>query len=341
MPGIFIHMHKLITDYEGLSNVLNTMVEGQQEAIDAIVPVVAGYFRGIRQNVPTPIGSFLLVGPTGVGKTSTAAALAYALHGNANKYISVDCTAYFDQFQVNRMIGPAPGFVGFGTTRPVIDQQRLIEHTSPACPVSIVLFDEIEKAHESMYNLLVGITGSGKLAAIGGKASEVSTHVSVEFNRTIILITTNIGSNLAVETAANRFHIASPGEGKVSIAKTLLEVKKQLPAELYKRLIVVPYRPLSREVLLSILERCLDELNLDLLQCNQPTRVVLTRKAVDYLLYRAEAEYGARAIKDVFDKEVYRMVVRMKKPVAGEYLHIDCVGPSLVCDYMKEGYKAA
>lgn len=313
---------------------MNDMVRGQPQVAEAIAPLVAGYFRGMRRNIEAPIASLLLVGPTGAGKSSTAKALAYALHRDASKYIDVDCTGYFDQHQVNRLIGPPPGFLGFGTSRPVIDQLRLLSVTTPRCPVSIVLFDEIEKAHESLTRLMIGIAGKGKLDTVSTNISD--TEQAVDFTRTIVLITTNVGSDLAADRSGDRYHISGQTHRSFGEVKVIEAVKKFLPAELFKRLTTVYYRPLGKDVLMHVLDKALTQLNMDLGEAKPPTQLEVTARAADYIVDRAESVYGARAVLEMFDKEVYHRVVKARPPRLGETLHLDLVGGELVCDYAKK-----
>src|ERR1043165_8345211 len=140
----------------GLAQELGSLVLGQQAAIDAIVPYVQMHRAGLAPE-GRPAGVFLLLGPTGTGKTKTVEALAEVLHGSEKAMIKVDCGEFQMEHEVAKLIGAPPGYLGHRETQPMLTQQKLNAVTSEKCSLSLVLFDEIEKAAPSMTRLLLGV----------------------------------------------------------------------------------------------------------------------------------------------------------------------------------------
>src|SRR5580693_6746129 len=167
-----------------LATVLSEKLVGQPAAIAAIVPYVLMY-RALLSPEGRPAGIFLLLGPTGTGKTKTVEALADVLHGNPKKLLKVDCGEFQMDHEVAKLIGAPPGYLGHRETQPWLTQQKLNAASSEACDVSLLLFDEVEKAAPSMTRLLLGILDKAALRLGDG--------TTVNFEKTFIFLTSNLG----------------------------------------------------------------------------------------------------------------------------------------------------
>ena len=164
---------------------LTEKVVGQAAAIEAIVPYVQMYQAGLAPE-GRPAGVFLLLGPTGTGKTRTVEALAEVLHGSAKNLLKVDCGEFQMEHEVAKLIGAPPGYLGHRETQPMLTQQKLNAVTSEKCSLSLVLFDEIEKAAPSMTRLLLGVLDKAVL--------RLGDNTTVNFERTLIFMTSNLGA---------------------------------------------------------------------------------------------------------------------------------------------------
>ena len=176
---------KNFTPDDKIASKMKTLVVGQDHAIDIIVPCIKQHNAGLITD-GKPIGSFLLLGPTGVGKTETCRALAKVLHGCPTNFIRIDCGEYQTEHEVAKLIGSPPGYLGHRETKPVLTQLSLDSVITPGCNISIVLLDEIEKAARSLQRIFLGILDYGTLTL--GDASKVF------FKDTIFLLTSNLGS---------------------------------------------------------------------------------------------------------------------------------------------------
>src|SRR6266436_2860280 len=168
-----------------LVTLLSQKVVGQSTATNAIVPYVYMYQSGLAPE-GRPAGVFLLLGPTGTGKTKTVEAIAELLHGSEKKIVKVDCGEFQMEHEMAKLIGAPPGYLGHRETVPMLTQQRLAEATSPESDLALVLFDEIEKAAHSMTKLLLGILDKGIL--------RLGDNSVVDFEKTLIFFTSNLGA---------------------------------------------------------------------------------------------------------------------------------------------------
>ena len=256
-----------------LKNTLEKRVIGQDEAITLVSNAILRQRAGIK-NPNRPIGSFLFLGPTGVGKTEVARALAEALFDNENNIIRIDMSEYMEKYSVSRLIGAAPGYVGYEEGGQLTEKVR-------RNPYSIVLFDEIEKADPEVFNLLLQILDDGRLTDSQG-------HL-VDFKNTIIIMTSNLGSEYILE-----------GQ-KEPVEKLLHQTFK--PEFLNRIDEIVYFNPLSKEVQFKIVEKMLGELKARL--AGQYYQVEFTKKLKDYVLENAYSPvYGARPIKRFIQDKV-------------------------------------
>ena len=268
-----------------LKATLEKRVIGQDEAISLVSNAILRQRAGIK-NPNRPIGSFLFLGPTGVGKTEVARALAEALFDNENNIIRIDMSEYMEKYSVSRLIGAAPGYVGYEEGGQLTEKVR-------RNPYSIVLFDEIEKADPEVFNLLLQILDDGRLTDSQG-------HL-VDFKNTIIIMTSNLGSESILA-----------GQ-KEPVEKLLHQTFK--PEFLNRIDEIVYFNPLTKGVQYKIVEKMLNELKARL--AGQYYQVDFTKKLKDYVLENAYSPvYGARPIKRFIQDKVETALA--EKIVKGE-----------------------
>lgn len=270
-----------------LEQELNASVVGQDEALKAVAQSIRIARTGLA-SAERPIGSFLFAGPTGVGKTEVAKAVAKALFPGAKALIRLDMSEYFDKYTVARLIGASPGYVGFE------DGGQLTEAVK-ANPYSCVLFDEIEKAHCDIYNILLQILDEGRLTDARGRV--------VDFRNTVIILTSNVGADLKAETTSVKKNPRAGVDLKGSRGIDTLppafrdELQKVFKPELLNRIDeIVLFKPLNSGALSSIVELQLDELRRQLKSNGHD--LLVSPRAVEHIAELcADTNYGARPIK--------------------------------------------
>jgi ATP-dependent Clp protease ATP-binding subunit ClpA len=280
-------------------------VVGQTAAIDAIVPYAQIYQAGLAPE-GRPVAVFLLLGPTGTGKTKTVEALAEVLHRNAKNVLRVDCGEFQMEHEVAKLIGAPPGYLGHRETQPMLTQMKLNAAASEHSSLSIVLFDEIEKAAPSLTRLLLGILDKATL--------RLGDNSSVNFERSMIFMTSNLGARGMLRELTPTFGFESSvprdtgGRGQKLSGIALDAMRKQFSPEFVNRIdAVVTYRPLGDEELSSILNQHLAELQQHImsrlgqrgfeLQVDQECRRQLLRQGTSL-------EYGARELKRVIHRRL-------------------------------------
>src|SRR5580698_7147240 len=243
---------------DDLTAVLSRKVVGQPDATRTIVPYIQMFQAGLSPE-GRPVGVFLLLGPTGTGKTKTVEALAEVLHGSAKNVLKVDCGEFQMEHEVAKLIGAPPGYLGHRETQPMLTQQKLNAVTSEKCELSLVLFDEIEKAAPSMTRLLLGVLDKGLL--------RLGDNSTVNFEKSMIFLTSNLGARemmkeINPDFGFQSFQGSNPGEltGKLKNIG-LASVRKRFSPEFVNRIdTVITYQPLSAESLSAILEQQIADL---------------------------------------------------------------------------------
>lgn len=306
---------------------LSERIIGQPHAIEQIVPFVKTFQANLAPEA-RPAGVFLLLGPTGTGKTRTVEALAEVLHSSNRHMLKVDCGEYQMEHEVAKLIGAPPGYLGHRETHPVLTQAKLSAITTDRCGLSIVLFDEIEKAAPSMARLLLGILDKGTL--------RLGDNTVVNFEKSIIFLTSNVGARSIMKQLQPSFgfHSEEDGEAAPDLAKldtiALNAARKQFSPEFMNRLdAVIAYHPLASTSMKKILDLQLAQLQTHLLRRlgMRGFKLVVQNKAKLFLLNRgASVQYGAREMKRAVHKYLAQPIALMVSEgqvPAGCHLHAD------------------
>jgi ATP-dependent Clp protease ATP-binding subunit ClpA len=282
---------------EDLETALAHRVIGQEEAVAAITPYIRLYESGIAPE-GRPAGVFLLLGPSGTGKTRTVEALADVLHGNPRNVLRVDCGEYQMEHEVAKLIGAPPGYLGHRETQPVLTQAKLNGVTSERSSLSLLLLDEIEKAAPSMTRLLLGVLDRAVL--------RLGDNNIVNFERSMIFLTSNLGAREMVKALRPGFGFdaAEPDTQQMDAKLRRIgnnAVRRRFTPEFVNRIdAVVTFRPLAEESMRKILNLHLDEFRRHIQQRLGPDafNFEISDEASRFLLDRGiSTEYGARELK--------------------------------------------
>lgn len=278
--------HKLLN----LDKILHKRVIGQDEAVDTVVDAILRSRAGI-QDPNRPIGSFLFLGPTGVGKTELAKTLAQTLFDDEKNLIRIDMSEYMEKHSVSRLVGAPPGYVGYEEGGQLTEAVR-------RRPYSVVLFDEIEKAHPDVFNILLQVLDDGRITDSQGK--------TVDFKNTLIILTSNLGSSYLLEGINSSGEISSEARSQV---ETVL--KSSFRPEFLNRLDeIVFYKPLSKQDITKIVDLLLEELQKRLR--DKQLGVHLTNRAKDFVVDNGyDPVYGARPLKRFLQRNVETLVGRL------------------------------
>ncbi|KNZ42926.1 ATP-dependent chaperone ClpB [Acetobacterium bakii] len=271
----------------GLEDILRERVIGQEEPIEKVVDAIIRSRAGIK-NPKSPIGSFLFLGPTGVGKTELAKAVAATLFDSEENMIRIDMSEYMEKFSVSRLIGAPPGYVGYEEGGQLTESVR-------RKPYSVILLDEIEKAHKDVFNILLQILDDGRITDSQGR--------TVDFKNTIIIMTSNIGSEYLLEGINTSGEITKETE---TIVMDLL--KSYFRPEFLNRIDeIVLYKPLSKAAIAQIIELLLKDLQKRLDE--RRITISLTSAARESIVERGfDPAYGARPLKRYLQKHIETMI---------------------------------
>lgn len=291
---------------------LTSKVVGQEQVFRQIVPFLEMYRAGLAAD-GRPIGVFLLLGPTGTGKTHTVEALAEVLHGSRKKFLRVDCGEFQLEHEVARLIGAPPGYLGHRETKPLLSQEALRVATTPQCDISLVLFDEIEKAALSLTRLLLGVMDKATL--------QMGDNTQVDFERSIIFLTSNLGARemqreMHPSFGFNQGQRAAEGDLTEKLESIAMgAVRKRFAPEFINRIdAILTYQPLSTESVARILELQIDELRRHVKTKLGPKSfdVEITPPATQFLLARGTSEeFGARELKRTVYRELTQPLATM------------------------------
>ena len=296
---------------EELTEQLSKRLLGQAHAIGDIVPYVQMYRAGLGP-AGRPAGVFLLLGPTGTGKTRTVEALAEVLHGSEKSVLRIDCGEFQMEHEVAKLIGAPPGYLGHRETSPMLTQQKLAAVTSEGCQLALVLFDEIEKAAPSLTRLLLGVLDKAVL--------RLGDNTSVNFERTLIFLTSNLGAAAMRREVLPEFGFGAalpPPEGTLRKLSSIGvgAVKRKFPPEFVNRIDgVITYRPLSAEALEAILDQQIEALERHVANRleERAFKLEVDSSARAFLLAKGTStEYGARELKRVILRKLTQPLASM------------------------------
>ena len=295
-----------------LDETLHKRVIGQDEAVQAVTEAIQRSRAGI-QDPNRPIGSFLFLGPTGVGKTELAKTLAQALFDDENNLVRIDMSEYMEKFSVSRLIGAPPGYVGYEEGGQLTEAVR-------RKPYSVVLFDEVEKAHPDVFNVLLQVLDDGRITDSQGR--------TVDFKNTILILTSNLGSEFLLGGVNADGTIDEQAKAQVQAL-----LRRSFRPEFLNRLDeIVFYKPLTKENVTKIIDLQIDKLNSRLE--NQQIRCQLTDKAKEAIVDAAyDPQYGARPLRRYVQHTVETMLSKrlLKGDITpGSTVTVDAVDGELV-----------
>ena len=293
-----------------LDKELHKRVIGQNEGIDKVTEAIIRSRAGIKDETK-PIGSFMFLGPTGVGKTELAKALAESLFDDESNIVRIDMSEYMEKFSVSRLIGAPPGYVGYEEGGQLTEAVR-------RKPYSVVLFDEIEKAHPDVFNVLLQVLDDGRITDSQGR--------TVDFKNTILIMTSNIGSEYLLNGINANGDIEASAEEMV-----MNELRAHFRPEFLNRLDeIIMFKPLSKEDIHSIIDILMKNLNKRLV--NREISIELDAEAKDYIIEQGyDPVYGARPLKRFLQKHV--------ETLAGRLILSDAVLPGDVLQIHYDGEK--
>ena len=295
-----------------LDDILHKRVIGQDEAVQKVADAILRSRAGI-QDPNRPLGSFLFLGPTGVGKTELAKALAEALFDDEKAMVRIDMSEYMEKFSVSRLIGAPPGYVGY-------DEGGQLTEAVRRKPYAVVLFDEVEKAHPDVFNVLLQVLDDGRITDSQGR--------TVDFKNTILILTSNLGSDIILEGIT--------GEGEISEdARNAVDqlLKRSFRPEFLNRLDeIIYYKPLTKANIYGIVDLLVKDLR-KRMEARQ-LDLTITDAAKDYMIDTAfDPQYGARPLKRFIQSNIETLVARKiiaEDPTPGTVITIDYDGSELV-----------
>ena len=300
-----------------LDETLHKRVVGQDEAVTKVTEAIIRSKAGIK-DPSKPIGSFLFLGPTGVGKTELAKTLAESLFDDENNIIRLDMSEYMEKYSVSRLIGAPPGYVGY-------DEGGQLTEAVRRKPYSVVLFDEVEKAHPDVFNVLLQVLDDGRITDSQGR--------TVDFKNTIIILTSNIGSTYLLDG------IDENGNIKEGVEELVMgDLRNSFRPEFLNRLDeIIMFKPLNKDNIGSIINLLINDVNRRLE--DKELKVVLSDTAKDYIVdHGFDPMYGARPLKRYVQKSVETLAAKLilaGDVPTGDKILIDCENGTLVAKDMK------
>jgi ATP-dependent Clp protease ATP-binding subunit ClpA/CheY-like chemotaxis protein len=285
---------------------MSSKVVGQPNVINVIVPYIEMFQAGLAPE-NRPVGVFLLLGPTGTGKTRTVEALAETLHGSARNVLKIDCGEFQMEHEVAKLIGAPPGYLGHRETQPMLSPQKLTSVASDKCGLSLVLFDEIEKAAPSLTRLLLGVLDRGVL--------RLGDNSVVNFEKSLVFLTSNLGAKEMMREISPAFGFASAGGCGTREELTqklqniaLVAVRKKFSPEFINRIDhVITYRPLDAESFSAITDHEIAGLqsHVNTRLGNRCFTIEVPFETRQWLIeHGTSAEYGARELKRTIHKNL-------------------------------------
>jgi len=319
---------KMGGEAESLRSQLQERIVGQDEAISEIVEVYQAFRTGLA-GTGRPVGSFLLLGPTGSGKTRTVEALAECLLGDRRAVTKIDCAEFQHSHEIAKLIGSPPGYLGHRETHPLLSQETLNQYHTETLKLSIVLFDEIEKASDALWNLLLGILDKATLT--------LGDNRHVDFSNALIFLTSNLGAREMEDLARPKLGFAAARADDTAAATDariaqagLGAARRRFAPEFMNRIDkTVVFAPLGEQNLRQILQIELQFVHERLYQATGSTSIRFTtsRAAQDFLLREGtDARYGARHLKRALERLLVHplsSLIASNQVQAGDSLLVD------------------
>src|SRR5450755_3479436 len=315
-----------------LESSLRKLIVGQEEAIEQIVNIYQMHVTGL--NAPgRPVGNFLFLGPTGSGKTRTVEATAEALLNNPRAIVKIDCAEFQHSHEIAKLIGSPPGYLGHRETHPLLSQEVLNQFHTDTMKLSFVLFDEIEKASDALWNLLLGILDKGTLT--------LGDNRKVDFSRAMIFMTSNLGATEMSNLISPKlgFQAATLTNGNVEVDRELTDklaksgiaaARRKFTPEFMNRIDkVVAFKPLGQPELRRILDLELGQVQQRIFQSPSECSFVFTvsDSGKDFLLKEGtDVKYGARHLKRAIERFLVHPVSNLMatdQVKSGDWIYVD------------------
>ena len=283
-----------------LEDILHNRVIGQDEAVQKVSNAILRSRAGVA-NPNRPIGSFLFLGPTGVGKTELAKALAESLFDDENAMVRIDMSEYMEKFSVSRLIGAPPGYVGY-------DQGGQLTEAVRRKPYAVILFDEVEKAHPDVFNILLQVLDDGRITDSQGR--------TVDFKNTIIILTSNLGSNIILDSISDNGEITKEAREDINML-----LKQSFRPEFLNRLDeIVFYKPLEKAQITKIVDLIIKDICKRLE--DKRIKVELTDNAKEFVIENGyDVNYGARPLKRYIQDSIETILA---KAIITDEVEMDC-----------------
>ena len=308
---------------------LASRVVGQERAVRKLASLYQVFHAGLT-NHTRPIGTMLFLGPTGTGKTHVVEAAAEVLFGDRNAVIKIDCAEFQHSHEISKLIGSPPGYLGHRETSPLLSQENLDKHRTKENPFTLVLFDEIEKASDALWQLLLGILDKGTLT--------LGDNRRVDFTQTMIFMTSNLGAIQMSELMSGSIGFAPTKGAKISaddldqkIYRTAVDAaRRKFSPEFMNRIDkMVVFRSLQHEQLRQVLDLELQQLQRRIDEgTDEPFRIIVTETTAEFLLAEGvDSRYGARHLKRAIERFVVTPLANLaatRQVRVGQVLVIDC-----------------
>ena len=304
-------------------------VVGQERAIEALTEIFQVYRAGMT-TPGRPIGSLLFLGPTGSGKTRSVEAAAEALFGSPESVVKIDCGEMQHSHEISKLIGSPPGYLGHRETPPLLTQENLDRHHTPKAQLTFVLFDEIEKASDALWHLLLGVLDKATLT--------LGDNRRVDFSRTIILMTSNLGAReMSEATEGGLGFLGSTQENNQEFQDRLIKIgmaaaRRKFAPEFINRIDkIVVFHPLNHEALRQVLELELEAVRRRVLIAAKNKFILrFTERAKEFLLSEGyDRRYGARPLKRAIERHLIipiSNIISTKQVGEGDIVHVDFHG---------------